>query len=492
MDQGPGEEPLPEWPKTMTDPTQAPPPSLQPVWSSPPPVRSRPAWITAVAALVVIGLIVGLTAFLVLRDGDGSTGVGPTPSPTMTAAGSSPTPSGSPTQTGSSSPSPSASTGPFSSAEAAQLAREIAEVEAQVPPIRGLQPTEEVPKRFLDEAGLKAALRESFDEDNPAAIVRAFEDLYKHLGLLPADSDLRGLILDLQGSSVAGFYDPDTDAMTIVQRDAAFGPLEKVTLAHEFTHALQDQHFTLDSFGLDEVAEGDRGLGRLALIEGDATLVMSLWARRHLTPDEILEMVQQSNDPAAQAVLARMPPILLRQTLFPYTDGLTFVSGIFQQGGFDAVDEAFAKPPDSTEQILHPERYAAGEKPVAVGLPAVTEALGSGWTETTTDTMGELNVQIWLQQDQGASASRRAAEGWGGDRIGAYLGPDDAWAVAWQTAWDTPSDAAEFAAGAREVIGGLEGESDLLTGAGSETVIVLLASDAATLDRLQAAFRQPG
>jgi hypothetical protein len=476
---------------TMTDPTQA-PPSLQPVWSSPPPARSRPAWITAVAVLVVIGLIVGLTVFLLLRGGDGSTGVVPTPSssPTATAEGSGPT--GSPTQTGESSPRPSASTGPLSSAEAAQLARQIAEVEAQVPPIRGLQPTAEVPKHFLDEAGLKAALRESFDEDNPAATVRAFEGLYKHLGLLPADSDLRGLILDLQGSSVAGFYDPDTDAMTIVQRGAAFGPLEKVTLAHEYTHALQDQHFRLDSLGLDVVTEGDRALGRLALIEGDATLVMSLWAQQHLTSDEILEMVQQSNDPAAQAVLARMPPILLRQTLFPYTDGLTFVSGIFQQGGFDAVDDAFAQPPDSTEQILHPERYATGEKPVAVALPAVTQALGSGWSETTTDTMGELNVQIWLQQDQGAAASRKAAEGWGGDRIGAYAGPADAWAVAWQTAWDTPSDAAEFAAGAREVIGGLEGESDLVAGAGSDTVIVLLASDAATLDRLQAAFRQPG
>jgi hypothetical protein len=475
----------------MTDPQQ-PPPSLQPVWSSPPTPRSRPPWVAAVAVVVVIGLIVGLTAFLFLRGGDGSTGVAPTPSPSPTATtASSPSSTGSPTQTGAS-PSPSASTGPLSSAEAAEIAGQIAEVEAQVPPIRGLQPTEQVPNRFLDEAELKAALRESFDEDNPAATVRAFEELYKHLGLLPPDSDLRGLILDLQGSSVAGFYDPDTDAMTIVQRDATFGPLEKVTLAHEYTHALQDQHFRLDSFGLDEVTQGDRGLGRLALIEGDATLVMSLWAQQHLTPDEILEMVQQSNDPAAQAVLARMPPVLLRQTLFPYTDGLTFVSGIFQEGGFDGVDEAFAKPPDSTEQILHPERYAAGEKPVAVDLPAVNDALGSGWSETTADTMGELNVQIWLQQDQGASASRTAAEGWGGDRIGAYIGPGEAWAVAWQTAWDTPADAAEFAAGAQEVIGALEGESDLLAGTGSETVIVLLASDAVTLDRLQTAFRQPG
>jgi hypothetical protein len=478
---------------TMTDP-QHPPPSLQPVWSSPPPARSRAGWITAVGVLVVIALILGLTAMLFLRGGDGSTGVAPTPSPspTTTAARSSPTASGSPVQTGASSPSPSAPTAPLSSAEAAQLAREIAQVEAQVPPIRGLQPTAEVPNRFLGEAELKAELQESFDEDNPAATVRAFEDLYKHLGLLPADSDLRGLILDLQGSSVAGFYDPDTHEMTIVQRGAAFGPLEKVTLAHEYTHALQDQHFRLDALGLDVVTQGDRALGRLALIEGDATLVMSLWAQQHLTSDEILEMVRQSNDPAAQAVLARMPPILLRQTLFPYTDGLTFVSGIFQEGGFDAVDEAFTRLPDSTEQILHPERFAAGEKPVGVDLPAVTQALGSGWSEATTDTMGELNVQIWLQQDQGASASRKAAEGWGGDRIGAYLGTADAWAVAWQTAWDTPSDAAEFAAGAREVIGGLEGESELLEGAGSETVIVLLASDAATLDRLQAAFRQPG
>jgi hypothetical protein len=220
--------------------------------------------------------------------------------------------------------------------------------------------------------------------------------------------------------------------------------------------------------------------------------VMSLWAQQHLTSDEILEMVQQSNDPAAQAVLARMPPVLLRQTLFPYTDGLTFVSGIFQEGGFDAVDEAFASLPDSTEQILHPERYAARDEPIAVDLPAVTQALGSGWDETTTDTMGELNAQIWLQQESGANASRSAAQGWGGDRIGAYAGPSEAWAVAWQTAWDTSSDAAEFAAGAREVVAGLEGESDVLAGAGSETVIVLLASDAATLDRLQAAFRQPG
>jgi hypothetical protein len=255
-----------------------------------------------------------------------------------------------------------------------------------------------------------------------------------------------------------------------------------VTLAHEFTHALQDQHFHLDDLGLEDISDGDRALARLALIEGDATLLMTQWAARHLTLAEALTMTLQGLDPAQQATLNGLPPILQRQLLFPYTDGLSFVSGIEANAGWGGVDAVYARPPASTEQILHPAKYVTDDEPVALPIPNVLGTLGTGWSQSLSDTLGELTIDVWLEPTAGAVAAKAAAAGWGGDRVAMFEGPNGAWLIAWSTAWDTPADTLEFTTAAQSVVASTHGR--MITD-GPKSVSIYLASDAALLDRVR-------
>jgi hypothetical protein len=388
--------------------------------------------------------------------------------------------------------SPAASRSP-TPAPSAVLARRIAEVEAQVPLIRGLRPTAEVPTRVIDRDRFKTELRALFAQEGLAEQYQTVGDLYEHLGLLPADTDLEKLVLEVSGAGVIGVYIPEKKEMIVVESGAGLDPTGRMTLAHEFTHALQDQHFGLDELDIEDPTQSDRGLARLALVEGDATQLMIEWATAHLSPLELLSVVTGSLTPEQQQVLDEMPPAVARQMLFPYVEGQLFVADLKQRGGWRAVDSAYDDPPDSTEQILHPQAFAVRERPVAVRLPDLEAALGPGWSNVLEDTMGELSSQVWLDlatpsaDPEATPSALRAAAGWGGDRIASYEGPDGGWAVAWQTAWDSAADAAEFRTAAGAVLRRLRAGSALL-GEGGDTVIVLFASDAATLDRLRGPF----
>ena len=146
-----------------------------------------------------------------------------------------------------------------------------------------------------------------------------------------------------------------------------------------------------------------------------------------------------ASDPEVAAVLARTPAILRVPLEFPYSTGLGFVQGLSATGDWAAVDAAYERMPDSTEQILHPEKYASAEAPVKVALPAdLATRLGAGWTVPLQDTFGELQLGIWLHEGGvETTAANAAAAGWGGDRLAVLDGPGDAWAVVMDTAWDT-------------------------------------------------------
>jgi hypothetical protein len=369
------------------------------------------------------------------------------PSPSATGS-----PTTGPTSTPRESASPGASTGPSASAGGEQAI--YREIEGDVVTIRGLEPKADVEPQLLTEDELKERTETSFREDNPEELVRANEVLLRALGLLDADASLTDLYVELLGSQVAGFYDPEVDELFVVARSGGLNVAERVTFAHEYTHALQDQHFDLEGFALDEIGQGDRSLGGLALIEGDATTVMSYWAQQHLTPEETLELLRSSLDPEQLAILERMPPILRETLEFPYQSGLAFVMSFQTPGGWDAVDALYDKPPVSTEQILHPEKYQAGEAPVSVDLPDDLAArMGQGWSVTLEDTFGEFQTQVWLRTAlRRVAPGNEAAAGWGGDRLAVLEGPDGAWALIWRTVWDDEDEATEFEAAASEAI----------------------------------------
>ena len=424
-----------------------------------------------------------------------------TPTPSPSAA-----PTASPIDVASPAPSDSAAPGASPSAQAAAdcdpatattespapdtddpNAGLYAEIEAQVTQLRGITASKPVERGVFDTPGLCAYITSSFEKENPAELVHDTEALYKALALMPQDESLRDLYIELLTSQVAGLYDDETKKMYVVSSTGDIGPAETITYAHEYTHALQDQRFTLRDVIGEAKDQGDRTLARSTLVEGDATLLMSLWAQQHMSPRELAEAVKAA-DPASEAILARMPAILKDALLFPYTSGLTMSLAAFQQaGGYGGVDGLFANPPDTTEQVIHPDKLAAREPAVAVAFPDdFPTSLGDGWTLALQDTLGEFQLRTLLGDAAGAADASTAAAGWGGDRVAWVTGPDGANAAILDTRWDTDADAAEFAAALDAYVATLEaaGRSAAVLTPASDRVVVISANDADTLGKM--------
>jgi hypothetical protein len=370
-----------------------------------------------------------------------------------------------------------------------------AEIEAQVTQLRGITATKPVERGVFDKPGLCAYITSSFAKDNPAQLVSDTESLFKALALMPQDESLRDLYIELLTSQVAGLYDDETKKMYVVTSTGEIGPAEKVTYAHEYTHALQDQQFTLRDLMGEAKDQGDRALARSTLVEGDATLLMSLWAQQHMTPQELSEAAT-AVDPASEAILARMPAILKDALLFPYTSGLTMTLGAFQQaGGYQGVDGLYANPPDTTEQVIHPEKLAAREPAVAVAFPDdLPGALGEGWKIALQDTLGEFQLRTLLSDAAQSADANTAATGWGGDRVAWVTGPDGANAAVLDTRWDTDADAAEFGAALGDYVAKLEatGRSASILTPAPDRVVVISANDADTMGKVANALGLAG
>jgi hypothetical protein len=277
---------------------------------------------------------------------------------------------------------------------------------------------------------------ESLDRDYPAERLRDDETVYELLGLIEPGADLRELTGDLFGEGVAGYYDPRDGRLRVVEGPGTVTRvLEEMILAHELTHALEDQRFGLES----TPATDDRTLARSALYEGSATALMYAYVGEHFSTEETLGGLLSS----AFEDTGDLPPFIQAQVLFAYLGGEAFVRELLQRGGWGLVDTAFeVRKPSSTEQIMHPGAYFEADEPKPVRIRAALP----GWKRAQAGTWGELQTRELL------GGSSRAAAGWGGDRYELWRrGEDAALIMRWR--WDTPRDEAEFEARLRDVIG---------------------------------------
>ncbi len=313
-------------------------------------------------------------------------------------------------------------------------------IQAQVVRYRGLQPNADVPLRFLDEAALRQYFLNNFERDYLPNERESDQKLLTTLGLLNQNESVVQLLLELLQEQVIGVYNEDEKAMYLVGDKAQFGPDEKDTFAHEYTHALQDQYYDLNKIAPKHPANDDKSLALQALIEGDAVLIQRLWAQENLTPEELAQLGQGGGD----SKLLSAPLFIRDQLLFPYGDGFSFVRRLYQaSGGYQGVDEVFRNPPDSTEQILHPAKFSSREKPVDVTLPDLLPALGEGWRKINSNVLGELDIRLILEQLTDATRATRGSAGWGGDRW-LLLEKDGKQAVVIRTVWDSENDARNF------------------------------------------------
>lgn len=345
------------------------------------------------------------------------------------------------------------------------LLNAVDEIVQQVSALRGLKVKRPIKRGVLSREEISQKLKERINKEYTPAEVRIEESILKRLGLLPEKAEYEKMLFDLLSEQVAGFYDPS--AQTLYIADWLPMDLQRPALAHEIEHALQDQHFDLRPFSQPLKEESDRQLARAALVEGDGTAVMLEFVARSLGLDvsRLPEMVSSLGKQMMQLTVGQTPsfqraPAVLRDTLiFPYAVGLDFVESIRIPHGWPRIDQVFARPPVSTEQVMHPTKYTQDEQPVRITPAAPTLAALPGYKEVRRDVFGEMLLKVWFRNKSTEEAAERAAAGWGGDRLVALApppAPDEGEgrqvALVLLSAWDTEGDAREAERAARQAI----------------------------------------
>lgn len=292
-------------------------------------------------------------------------------------------------------------------------------------------------------ADIERMVIKNLDNDTTPAEMHAAEVLLKVFGLAPKSFEYRSFLIKLLTEQVAGYYDPKAQQFYLADWIDLDG--QKPVMAHELVHALQDQHFNLKRFEKWPKGDSDAELAAHALIEGDATLAMTLYLIKNpLVASAFIRSLDAQQ--AASEEFNQAPRALKESLLFPYEQGSTFARQLYRRGGWEMVSQAFTKLPQSTEQILHAEKYFTYEPPQKLVLPEFKTILGPGWKRIDNDVNGEWGCYLILNEFlNNANESKRAAGGWGGDRFALYeTGRADEVFIAQLTSWDTALDAEEF------------------------------------------------
>lgn len=261
------------------------------------------------------------------------------------------------------------------------------------------------------------------------------------LGVIPDGYDLEAFLARMAREQVAGYWDFERKILYIADWLPAY--LQKPTLVHEFTHALQDQHYNIARF-----MKPVRGLSEpysaiAALLEGDATVVMVESMMSNVLEAEDGERISRlverlSGILSLASGLSDVPAVLRDSLMFPYFGGLRFVLLTRSNDGWESVNALYRTPPLSTEQVLHPEKRGK-DFPVEVKLPSIRMP---GYKKIGTDVMGELGIKLVLEQTLAKEDAARAAEGWGGDRYIVWASKGKV-TMLWVSVWDSEADALE-------------------------------------------------
>jgi hypothetical protein len=318
------------------------------------------------------------------------------------------------------------------------------ELQKEVGKVGGIAFREDVPLQYMNRAALSAYLKQLLDEEYPPARAAEDERTLVAFDLLPSGTDLRALRTRILEENIAGFYDERTGKkrLYVVSEEQRLTPANQLVLSHELRHALQDQYVDVGKVVPDTVGDfDDRRLAWMSVLEGDATLVMERFLLSRLPPElsgleglagggggsELFGSVPVPPVPGA-------PPVVRDHLVLPYLIGRDFAHALWQGGGWDAVKAAWQKPPQSTEQILHPDKYLAGEEPQKVDGPSPPR----GGRLLEEGVLGEMLTRTLL--GEGAES---AAAGWGGDLYRTFDLQGKTLLV-WRSVWDTPADQKRF------------------------------------------------
>jgi hypothetical protein len=343
----------------------------------------------------------------------------------------------------------------------AELEKIAADIQSDVEELRGMSFKSKVAVKLTDKKGfVQYALARQKETESPEKLARD-ESVAKLLGLVPADMDLQKTMMALLEDQVGGFYDPTTKSFYLMETFT--GGVAKIIMAHELTHALDDQYFDIDGTLEKLGADTDPSLAFQAVVEGSGTNLMNQWFLHHKSEVTSADLERAQGMSGDQ--LSNAPPYLWLPLLAVYLRGEGFlvhtagINMLVKEAKREDVERAFKDPPRSSEQILHPTKYWKDSKrddPIAVTIE--TKKLPAGWKVAGEDTLGELYIGLLATPPDerkgldtsnpasvlGVKYSNKASEGWGGDRLVLLERGDDRF-LELVTAWDTEKDAAEFA-----------------------------------------------
>src|SRR5713101_1894548 len=296
------------------------------------------------------------------------------------------------------------------------------EVLGQMSQITGLKLVMPLKKSLRSREEIRAYVIKQMDEEKNPAERYAGERSAEAFGLLPKGFDLDAFMVNVLTEQVEGLYDPKTREFYI----ANWSPLadQRMVMAHELTHALEDQHFQIEAWVKAARPNEDAELARDAVLEGSAMAAMvdylMLGTGRSLKDLPDFDPGMLIGDLGSTPTLQKAPPFIKDALIFPYLGGLNFTAAVLKDTGWPGLPALFEKPPVSTQQILHPALYRSGKTPPNVTLPQLEKLLGANWSKLDENALGEFGWKEVLKQFLGEDRAKPMAAAWEGDRYVLY------------------------------------------------------------------------
>lgn len=303
----------------------------------------------------------------------------------------------------------------------------------------GLPFKSDVPVKYFDRKFLKSYIEKIFEEDYPDDLAAKESLFLQVMGFSDDPIDLKSIRKQILISNIGGLYNEKTKELFALEEYREIDMINSLVIVHELRHAIQDQHFDISAL-LGKMSDyDDRKLAVLSALEGDATIVMIQYSgfdpeilADQMSPDSVLSMAQAGNT----ALLNQAPDIVKYQLLMPYINGLKFVSHILKKKKIGFMNRILHSPPESSEQILHPEKYLKKELPVAVSVSFRPQ----GYELYHDGVIGEYYINILMKSEYNY---RDVAAGWGGDRFEVFKNGDKYFLI-WESEWDSEKIRARF------------------------------------------------
>jgi hypothetical protein len=309
----------------------------------------------------------------------------------------------------------------------------IAEVADQVESVRGLEYDRPVNIEPITEAEMDQRLADYLGTYYPKRFYARRSEAWQTIGALPPDIGYLEAIDAYQQGQVLGFYNSQNEEL-VYTGDAQLNRIEQFVLAHELTHAIDDQHFDLDRLdGLVARCQDERFQAALGIVEGSAN---------HFATQVLIRFPIQEVGSIPEDGTQEVPPFIVEIMAYPYTTGQRFADALSDADGPSAIDDALETFPTTTEQVMHPTKFPH-EAEESVDVADFAPTFGSGWRDLDAMAVGELWLRALLHLRLEDEVAASAAAGWGGGTYRAWSDGDDV-AVIMSTVWDTPKDAQQF------------------------------------------------